>query len=111
MSGPLSTQAEALVSKIKDFEASKDNLSRAERLQLVQSLEKLTLQLKNPKDAIFDHLTNVRFSSSSLRVYIYIDSLCDKRIGLFSCQLASPVGVGGATEYSYGRKYFSNRSG
>jgi uncharacterized protein YdcH (DUF465 family) len=62
MSGPLSTQAEALVSKIKDFETSKDNLSRAERLQLVQSLEKLTLQLKDPKDAIFDHLTNVCFT-------------------------------------------------
>lgn len=59
MSGPISAQAEALVSKIKDFETSKDNLSRAERLQLVQSLEKLTLQLKDPKDAIFDHLTNV----------------------------------------------------
>lgn len=77
MSGPLATQAEALVSKIKDFEASKDNLSRAERLQLVQSLEKLTLQLKDPKDAIFDHLTNVRFSSSVLRAHICIDSFCE----------------------------------
>ncbi|KAF3395632.1 O-methyltransferase afvC [Talaromyces pinophilus] len=72
MAGPLATQAEALVSKIKDFDASKDNLSRAERLQLVQSLEKLTLQLKDPKDAIFDHLTNA-FSLVNLRALLELE--------------------------------------
>lgn len=59
MAGSLSAQADAMASKVKEFDASEDNLSRAERLQLIQSLEKLTLQLKDPKEAIFDHLTNV----------------------------------------------------
>ncbi|OKL61648.1 hypothetical protein UA08_03435 [Talaromyces atroroseus] len=58
MPGRLSAQAEAIASKVKQFDASKENPSRAERLQLIQSLEKLTLQLKDPKEAIFDHLTN-----------------------------------------------------
>lgn len=62
MTGSLSAQAEALASKVKEYEASKDSFSRAERLQLIQSMEKLTLQLKDPKEAIFDHLTNVMFS-------------------------------------------------
>lgn len=100
MSGPLSTQAEDIVSKIKDFEDSKDNLSRAERLRLVQSLEKLTLQLKDPKDAIFDHLTNVRFTRLiyfSMSMWTPFVFNC---VGLLSRQLASFIGVGGATEYS-----------
>lgn len=59
--GHLSAQADAIVTKVKELDASKENLSRAERLKLIQSLEKLTLQLKDPKEAIFDHLTNVMF--------------------------------------------------
>lgn len=59
MSGPLSAQANEIAAKVKQLEASNDALSRAERLRLVQSLESLTQKLKDPKDAIFDHLTNV----------------------------------------------------
>ncbi|EED22086.1 O-methyltransferase [Talaromyces stipitatus ATCC 10500] len=72
MSGTLSAQAEALVSKIKELETSSNNISRADRLRLVQSLEKLTLQLKDPKDAIFDHLTNV-FSLVNLRALLELE--------------------------------------
>ncbi|EEA26212.1 hypothetical protein TMatcc_005531 [Talaromyces marneffei ATCC 18224] len=72
MSGPLSIQAEALFSKIKDFETSQNSISRADRLRLVQSLANLTLQLKDPKDAIFDHLTNV-FSLVNLRALLELE--------------------------------------
>lgn len=58
MTSTLSAQAEELAAAIKQFENSGES-NRAERLQLVQSLEKLTLRLKDPREAIFDHLTNV----------------------------------------------------
>lgn len=90
MSGPLFTQAEALVSKIKDFEISKDNLSRAERLQLVQSLEKLTLQLKDPKDAIFDHLTNVRIRLSVRCFYNHVDPISFQLCRFFLSSTCEP---------------------
>jgi hypothetical protein len=58
MHSTLSAQAEELAAAIREFENSEES-SRAQRLQLVQSLEKLTLRLKDPREAIFDHLTNV----------------------------------------------------
>jgi hypothetical protein len=59
MADSLSTQVDEIAAQVKQLEASQDALSRAERLRLVQSLESLTQKLKDPKDAIFDHLTNV----------------------------------------------------
>lgn len=60
----LSAQCEDILADIKRFEqsASGRELSqtdRAERLRLVQSLDKLALRLKDPKEAIFDQFTNV----------------------------------------------------
>ncbi|KAL1962336.1 hypothetical protein VTN77DRAFT_9749 [Rasamsonia byssochlamydoides] len=53
----LTAQCEEILAAIKEFEQSPET-DRALRLALVQSLEKLTLCLKDPKEAIFDNLTN-----------------------------------------------------
>lgn len=66
MADSLSAQADQIAAQVKQLEASQDAFSRAERLRLVQSLETLTQKLKDPKDAIFDHLTNVIISSFCL---------------------------------------------
>jgi hypothetical protein len=58
MHSTLSAQVEELAATISEFENSEESRG-AQRLQLVQSLEKLTLRLKVPREAIFDHLTNV----------------------------------------------------
>lgn len=55
----LSSQAADIAAAVQKLETSPDQVSRAERLRLIQSLEKLKLELKDPKEAIFDHLTNV----------------------------------------------------
>lgn len=60
----LTAQCEEILADIKRFEqsASGRELSqtdRAERLRLVQSLDKLALRLKDPREAIFDQFTNV----------------------------------------------------
>lgn len=55
----LSAQCEDILASIKEFEKT-DQTDRAQRLRLVQSLNKLTHRLKEPKEAIFDHFTNVR---------------------------------------------------
>ncbi|BDD64164.1 hypothetical protein MPDQ_000580 [Monascus purpureus] len=59
----LTAQCEEILADIKRFEqsASGRELSqtdRAERLRLVQSLDKLALRLKDPREAIFDQFTN-----------------------------------------------------
>ncbi|KAL1977238.1 hypothetical protein VTN31DRAFT_97 [Thermomyces dupontii] len=54
----LSAQAADIAAAVQKLETSPDQVSRAERLRLIQSLEKLKLELKDPKEAIFDHLTN-----------------------------------------------------
>ncbi|KAL1991018.1 hypothetical protein VTN49DRAFT_5522 [Thermomyces lanuginosus] len=54
----LSSQAADIAAAVQKLETSPDQVSRAERLRLIQSLEKLKLELKDPKEAIFDHLTN-----------------------------------------------------
>lgn len=59
----LSAQCEDILASIKEFEKT-DQTDRAQRLRLVQSLNKLTHRLKDPKEAIFDHFTNVCQSSS-----------------------------------------------
>ncbi|KAL1884641.1 hypothetical protein Plec18167_002233 [Paecilomyces lecythidis] len=53
----LSAQCEDILASIKEFEKT-DQTDRAQRLRLVQSLNKLTHRLKEPKEAIFDHFTN-----------------------------------------------------
>ncbi|OJJ44241.1 hypothetical protein ASPZODRAFT_18431 [Penicilliopsis zonata CBS 506.65] len=57
MTQSLTAQCEDILAAVKQFEQS-DKQDRAERLRLIQSLNKLTVQLKDPKEAIFDHFTN-----------------------------------------------------
>jgi hypothetical protein len=71
MADSLSTQVDEIAAQVKQLEASQDALSRAERLRLVQSLESLTQKLKDPKDAIFDHLTNVTLPLS-LSLFLWL---------------------------------------
>ncbi|KAL1999484.1 hypothetical protein VTN02DRAFT_4451 [Thermoascus thermophilus] len=61
-SGPLSlsAQCEQILAAIQRYERSgQQPPDRAQRLGLVQSLHRLALRLKDPREAIFDHLTNI----------------------------------------------------
>lgn len=71
----LSAQCEGILASIKEFEKS-DQTDRAQRLKLVQSLNKLALRLKDPKEAIFDHFTNVcTHSLNSLSNKLHISKI------------------------------------
>lgn len=59
-SGSLSAQCEQILAAIKQYEQS-GQTNRAQRVGLVQSLNKLALCLKDPREAIFDHFTNVGY--------------------------------------------------
>lgn len=58
MSPSLSVQCEEILEAVKKFDKSGQN-DRAERLRLLESLNQLALRLKDPKEAVFDHFTNV----------------------------------------------------